>query len=380
MDQAKLIANEFPIREGVRYLNHAAVSPWPRRTVEAVTAFAQENLIQGALEYARWNETEAKLRDQLKRLINAPSMDDIALLKNTSEGLSFVANGVVWKPGDTIVSSNEEFPSNRIVWEALEDRNVRLKQVPLFSDTAKSPEDALIAACDEHTRMLAISSVQYASGLRLNLVKLGKFCIENRILFCVDAIQSLGAIELDAQTCQADFVVADAHKWMLGPEGIALFYVKASLREQLTPSEFGWHMVEHHLDYDRQDWTAASTARRFECGSPNMLGIHACQASLSLILELGVDYIQRRVLDNTSYLTEYIQASEQLELRSPAEAGYQSGIVSFNHRRKAPDECIQTLRRNEVVCAFRGGAIRFSPHFYTPRERIDDALRIAEGL
>jgi len=211
----------FELEPELIHLNHAAVAPWPTRTREAVEAFARENASQGSLNYPRWLETESRLRTDLGRLINARA-DDIALLKNTSEALSVVAHGLRWQVGDRIVISNEEFPSNRIVWESLQGQGVRVMEVDLRA--APSPEDALIAACDTHTRLLAISSVQYASGLRVDLERLGRFCREHDILFCIDAIQSLGALRLDVQAINADFVMADGHKWLLGPEGVALFY------------------------------------------------------------------------------------------------------------------------------------------------------------
>lgn len=372
----KLINHEFPLREDICYLNHAAVSPWPRRTVDAVTAFAQENLVQGALHYGEWLKVETHLRNQLRELINAPSAEDIALLKNTSEGLSFVANGIRWDRGDNIVSSDEEFPSNRIVWQALAPYGVSLKQVALH-ESDLSPEDALITACDDRTRLLAISSVQYASGLRLDLAKLGRFCTENGILFCIDAIQSLGAVRFDVQACNAHFVVADAHKWMLGPEGIALFFVKPSVRDELQLCEYGWHMVEDQWCYERTDWRPAPNARRFECGSPNMLGVHAFSASLSLILEVGVEEIERIILNNASYVADYIYNSRLLLLKNSRVQQQYAGIVSFTHKNTSAERCFANLAQSGVVCAVRGGAIRFSPHFYTPREKIETALGIA---
>ena len=218
----QLIRREFPLRDDVHYLNHAAVSPWPRRTADAVCRFARENAEQGSLEYATWLRVESDLREQLRRLLNASSADDIALLKNTSEALSVVAHGVDWRDGDNVVISDQEFPSNRIVWESLAGHGVRVREVDLAA--GPDPEQALIGACDQRTRLLAISSVQYGTGLRTDLERLGQRCREREILFCVDAIQSLGTLPMDVKRNHADFVMADGHKWMLGPEGLAVFY------------------------------------------------------------------------------------------------------------------------------------------------------------
>ncbi len=372
---ASLWRDEFPVARNTIYLNHAGVAPWPRRAAEAVKAFAEHNVHHGASNYSHWLETERRLREQLRQLINAPASDDIALLKNTSEGLSFVANGIAWSAGDNIVISAEEFPSNRIPWEALQPRGVAVRQIELLNDHP-CPEQPLLDACDGRTRLLAISSVQYASGFRIDLDLIGAYCRKHGILLCVDAIQTLGALNFDVSACHADFVVADAHKWMLGPEGIALFYVNSAIRDEITLSEFGWHMTQDPNAFDRKDWLPADSARRFECGSPNLLGVHALSASLSLLQEIGMAAISRIVLNNTSYLTDLINVNPDLELRSPAHPAHQSGIVSFRHRRHPSETVYRKLRAEGVVCAIRGGAIRFSPHFYTPRNQLDRALEL----
>jgi cysteine desulfurase/selenocysteine lyase len=370
------LSREFPLDEDIIYLNHAAVAPWPRRTADAVRRFAEENVARGADRYPAWLAREAELRRQCQALINAPSADDIALVKNTSEGLSFVAAGLDWQPGDEIVTSNEEFPSNRIVWEALADRGVKLVEVDLRR-TDKDLEAALQAACNDRTRLVAISSVQFASGLRVDLQRLGELCKREGILFCVDAIQSIGALPFDAQACSADFVTADGHKWMLGPEGLGLFYVKPSVREQLRLFEYGWHMTEHPGDYDTKTWRPSRTATRFECGSSNMLGIHALSASLSLLLEVGMEQIQRQVLANADHLFDLIEGDPRLMLKTMRQDGRYAGIVNFTVKNADNDKVFQSLRKQGVVCALRGGGIRFSPHFYTSREQLDRAVALA---
>lgn len=372
-------STEFPQDEGLVYLNHAAVAPWPARTGAAVAAFAQENVRAGAADYARWVAREHELRAQLAALINARSSAEIALAKNTSEALSFVANGLDWRPGDNVVSSDEEFPSNRIVWEALAERGVRLKQVRLLAED-RNPAAALAAACDARTRLVAVSSVQYASGTRVDVDALGRHCRARGILFCIDAIQSLGALSLDVQACAADFVVADGHKWMLGPEGVALFYVRAERLASLRPSEYGWHMTAAPNDYDARIWTPAPDARRFECGSSNMLGIHALSASLSLLLEVGLEEIERRVLARSGWLHERLGADARLEVLSPPESELRSGIVTFRAPGHDSAALAARLRERGVVCAARGGGVRFSPHFYTPPEKLERAVSILDEL
>lgn len=375
MDVEKLLAEEFPLEPGLIYLNHAAVAPWPRRTAEAVKTFAEENTRKGAANYAVWQQVEQTLRARCAELLNAPSSADIAFTKNTSEALSVVAHGFPWQARDNVVISAEEFPSNRIVWESLRPAGVEVRAVTLSS--ARDPEQALIDATDDRTCLLSISSVQYASGLRLNLARLGEFCRSRGVAFCVDAIQGLGVFAHDIQAMYIDFLMADAHKWLLGPEGIAIFYCAPQWRERLTLRQYGWHMVEDAGNFDRLDWEPARSARRFECGSPNMLGIHGLSASLSLLLEVGIAEIERRVLARAERLFAAIERFPQLRLVSTKEPGRYAGIVTFAHEQRSNTELHALLRKLNVICAPRGGGVRFSPHFYTGYEQLDRAVQLA---
>jgi len=366
--------SEFPMNPDIHYLNHAAVSPWPVRTAEAVKQFAEENVISGATNYMDWLDVESRLRTQIKELLNAPSADEISLLKNTSEALSVVACGIDWYQGDNVVTIDQEFPSNRIVWEAQAQHGIEIRKVDVMK--TDSPETVLTNACSENTRIMAISSVQYGTGLKLDLAKLGQFCRDNDIYFCVDAIQSIGAHDLDIQAIKADFVMADAHKWMCGPEGIALFYCRAEIREKLKLNQFGWHMVEEHGDYTRNSWSPANNARRFECGSPNMIGIHALSASLSLFADVGMSNIEKSVLKNTSYLIDKLNNIDGIELLTPASEQRRAGIVTFKIIGKDMTKIHANLMNNKVICANRLGGIRFSPHFYTGIENIDKSLEV----
>jgi cysteine desulfurase/selenocysteine lyase len=368
------LTQEFPLQEDIIYLNHAAVSPWPLRTENAVIRFTHENVTQGSKNYPQWITVESQLREKLRQLINADSTDDIALLKNTSEALSVVAFGIDWHPGDNIVSVAGEFPSNRVTWEALSTKGVELRKSNIL---CKDPEQAIFDQVDNHTRLITISSVQYSTGFQVDLVRMGQFCRQNNILFCVDAIQSIGAMQFDVQAIQADFVMADGHKWMLGPEGLALFYCRPELREKLTLHQFGWHMTDAFIEFDKEQWKPANTARRFECGSPNMLGIHALNASLSVLLDMGMETVEAMVLANSHYLFKCVNNHKQLELLTDATKGRISGIVTFRHRSIDNERLFSVLTENGVMCAQRGGGIRFSPHFYTPRDKILQALEIA---
>jgi len=372
------LQQEFPLKHDLIHLNHAAVAPWPRRTRHAVMKFADENMVCGSMNYLAWLKVESQLRDQLKQLINASSSQDIALLKSTSEALSVVAYGLDWRAGDNVVISDEEFPSNRIVWQSLQPQGVEVRQARL-NVSNKTPEESLRDLCDDRTRVLSVSSVQYASGLRLELESLGQYCRDNGILFCVDAIQSVGAVVFDVQKDHIDFAMADGHKWMLGPEGLAFFYTNPAAREKLKLTQFGWHMVEHVGDYDRADWNIAPDSRRFECGSPNMLGIHALSTSLSLLLEIGMKTVESEIHRRTGQIIDYLENHKHTTLLSSRKINRRAGIVTFRHDTFATESLYKHLTGNNVMCAMRGGGIRFSPHFYTPLEKIQKALELIPG-
>lgn len=372
-----MYAHHFSLDPEILYLNHAAVAPWPLETVDAVTRFARENAELGAWKYPVWMKVETELRTRLARLINAPSIGDIALLKSTSEGLSVIAHGLQWGNDDNVVSIAQEFPSNRVVWQSLEPRGVEVRLLDLEGES--EPEAALIRLCDENTRLLAVSSVQYASGRRMQLEKLGSFCRERQILFVVDAIQSLGALPFDVTTNLADVVVADGHKWMLGPEGTALFYCRGSLRESFQLHQYGWHMLEDAWDFERKHWQPAHDARRFECGSPNMLGIHALHASLGLLLEVGLDTIAEQIAHNCNAIIEQVDA-RGFELLTPRKRSQRAGIITFRVPGADNARLQHQLMEKGVICAHRGGGIRFSPHFHTLEQQIIQAFIILDQL
>jgi selenocysteine lyase/cysteine desulfurase len=367
----------FRLDPDLIYLNHAAVSPWPERTTAAVKAFAEENATHGSRNYPHWMYTEQAVKEQLQRLINAASADEIALLKNTSEALSVVAWGLPWKTGDNVVITDQEFPSNRIAWESLAPVGVETRAADITR--TDNPEAAIIERIDDATRLVSVSAVQYSTGLKLDLETIGTACSERGVLFCVDAIQGLGAMAFDTRACKADFVMADAHKWLLGPEGIALFYCRAGAMEQLSLKQYGWHMVEDFLDFDKRDWTVARSARRFECGSPNMTGIHALHASLALLEETGMQKIGQLVLENSCFMIDFIQDhADNLELITPPADDRHAGIVTFRPRNESAQSLFERLGNENVICALRGGGVRFSPHYYTPRKQLFKALELLE--
>jgi len=364
----------FQLDDTIIYLNHAAVAPWPLQTAQAVKAFADENARQGSKDYDLWLTREKDLRKRLAQLINAPSTDEIALLKSTSEGLSVIAYGLPWKFGDNIVVPADEFPSNRIIWQSLESLGVETRLIPV--SRLDDPEQALIDAMDDNTRLLSCSSVQYATGLRLDIERLGHACKQSDTLFCIDAIQSIGAVQFDVQACHADFAVADGHKWMLGPEGSALFYCRKALIKQLELKQYGWHMVQDFSDFNKKDWQPNETAQRFECGSPNMTGIVALHASVGLLLDIGMHEVEKQLMEKSAYLANKLAALNTIEILSPVDDNRRAGIVLFRKLDTDTGALYCHLQKYNVICAMRGDGIRFSPHFYTSLEKMDEAVSL----
>jgi len=372
------LREQFPVLASGLYLNHAAIGPWPRCTADAVQAFAEENTSGGPSGYARWIRRENDLRGALARLIGASSGESVALLKNTTEGISTVAWGLDWQPGDNVVLPRDEFPSNRLPWLAQAEQGVEIREIDLRA--APDAEAALLEAMDERTRLLTVSAVQWSDGFRLDLQRLGEACHARDVLFFVDAIQQVGALPVDVDACRIDFLAADAHKWLLGPEGIAPFYSSEQARERLTLRQLGWHMFDDPWNFQRDDWAPARSARRFEAGSPNSIGQAALHASVGLLLEQGMERVGRRVLRNTEFLLEELARLDGVQLISRSEPARRSGIVSFRSRSAPARELYRQLGALGTTCAVREGAVRLSPHFYQDEKMLETFMDQLRGL
>jgi len=345
--------DEFPILEHGLYANHAAIGPWPRAASQAVVEFARENCEIGAEKYNHWLTREQHLRKNLAGLLNADSPEDIALLKNTTEGICIVASGIDWRSGDNVVLPAGEFPSNRLPWLALQRFGVDVREVDIRS--RQDPEQALLARMDKRTRLLSVSAVQWTDGLRLRLEVLGAACRQNDTLFFVDAIQQLGAMQMDVQAC-----------------GI--------VRESLQLGQLGWHMVDEPYQFNRDQWQPSKTATRFEAGSPNTLGQVALHASVSLLQNVGMQQVEAYIKANSAALSAGIADIPGLELVRPFDRQRISGIVSFRIPDRGPVEIHRALQKRQLSCAVRGDAIRLSPHFYQAGEPLQEILAVIEDV
>ncbi len=367
------LPSEFPQEPDLCYLNHAAVGPWPRRTAQAVASFAQQNMTRGAEDYPAWMEVEHRLRYRLARLINAQDPNDIALVKNTSEGLSIISQGLDWLSGDEVIGLAGDFCSNQMPWEVLSGQGVNYVRVNALQD--KDPEGALIAAMSDKTRLLAISTVHFATGYRFDMQRLADACRRKDVLLSVDAIQSLGAVAFDLAETPADFVTSGGHKWLLSPEGLGFLYCRPELREHISLHQFGWAMRESPYAFESESWITAKSARRFESGTPNMTGIHAMEASLSLFEELGMEFVESRLVENVSFLETELGKLPEVEIVTPKDPEKRAGILTFRHAGSPTPTLHAQLMKNRVICAARAGGIRLAPHFYTPRPTLELGLQ-----
>ncbi len=351
---------QFPVRRNIVYLNHAGVSPLCRPAAEAMKQLADECLDFGSWYYERWLRAYERLRAAAAQLINA-SASEIAIVKNTSEGIATIANGLTWRPGDRIVAFEEEFPSNWLPWKRLEESGVGVTWLH-YDATLQQIEDAARGA-----RLLAISYVQYLSGYRANLNAIGEICGRHSVFFLVDAIQGLGVFPVDVEQAHIDALAADGHKWLMGPEGCGLLYVRKARQDEIHPTEIGWMTVANHNDFSARDLTPRADAGRYECGTLNTIGCYGLGAAMEFVNAVGPERIGAAVQSLGDHLyTELAERGfEMLGTRTP-ETG--AGIVSFRKPGEDPRYTVRKLKEAGYMAAPRQGWVRLSPHFYVPPE------------
>ncbi|MGH9695123.1 MAG: aminotransferase class V-fold PLP-dependent enzyme, partial [Bryobacteraceae bacterium] len=314
---------EFPVVSELIYLNHAAVAPLCRPAAEAMKALADDACRFGSLHYDKWMESYSGLRQAAARLINA-SAAEIAIVKNTSEEVATVALGLDWKTGDRVIAFREEFPANYYPWLRLEKRGVKITWLSIYDPFEK------IAAAIPGARLLAISHVNYLSGYRVDLDSIGGLCHRHGCFFFVDAIQGMGAFPIDVEASHIDALAADGHKWMLGPEGNGVLYVRRRWLESIEPVEFGWTNTANYADYSSRDMTLRPDAGRYECGTLNTVGCYGQRAAIEFLLEIGIANIREAVLALADQLERGVRAKGcEVMAGRTRESG--SGILSFRH-------------------------------------------------
>lgn len=364
--------DEFPIQKRWAFLNHAAVAPLPRRTRDAVVAWADDMLANGGANNSHWWQRVEEIRGLAARLIGAKAAE-VAFIPNTSAGLSYIAEGFPWNPGDNVVIAQGEYPSNVYPWLHLERRGVETRILPLIGGriTPRQVADAI----DSRTRLFSVSFVQYSTGFRCDLAAMVECCHASGVDVCVDAIQGLGAIPLDVSALGIDYLVADGHKWLLGPEGAGIFFIRQELLEKIQPTSVGWKSVVGADDFSTIDFRLKPSAARFEPGTFSTGGIVALGASLELLAEVTIADISERVLALTGELIRRLERAGA-EIHSPLGNQERSGIVSFALPGTSPTAFARACRDRGVILAVRDGRLRASPHFYNQIHEIERLLEI----
>jgi cysteine desulfurase/selenocysteine lyase len=354
----------FPVTHNLIYLNHAAVSPLCLPAADAMRKLTEDALHFGSLHYADWLECHDGLRRGTAQLVNG-TPEEVAIVKNTSEGIATIAMGLDWRAGDKIVAFSEEFPANQYPWQRLEKKGVTIQWLSATS-TLEQIDQAARGA-----RLLSISFVQFLSGFRADLVGIGEICHRHGVIFVVDAIQGLGVFPIDVQAAHIDALAADGHKWLTGPEGCGILYISRRLQERVEPVEFGWTNVASYNDYGKRDMTLRPDAGRYECGTLNTVGCYGLRAAIDFLLEVGIANIAPVVRGLAGQIANGVSRKGYEILGEP-----NAGIVSFRKPGLESAAVCSRLREHKIITAPRAGWIRTSPHFYITPEEIEKMIEL----
>lgn len=360
----------MPIKQKWAYFDNAAVAPLPTVTVTAVHDWLQQAAQEGDTVWLDWAQRISAARRTAATMIGADPIE-VAFVANTTAGIGLVADGFPWRSGDNVVTLANEFPSNLYPWMNLADLGVETRQVPVEGGVPDL--DRLSAACDERTRMITVSWVGYASGYRLHVPDVAEIARRHDALFFLDAIQGLSAFPLDVQTAGVDFLAADGHKWMVGPEGAGVTYIAKQHLDLLRPLGVGWNSVKNRGDYGHVELQLREEASRYEGGSPNMIGLHALGTSLDLLTSLGSTAYRSPIGDRMVQLTDVgceLLKEAGAQICSPRVAGHKSGIFVFDVPGIDPARIRSRCLEAGIVVSCRGAGVRVSPHAYNDEDEL----------
>jgi cysteine desulfurase / selenocysteine lyase len=369
------VRSQFSSIGHLAYLNSAAVSPMPRAAIEATTWQLNDVSSRGGLGYQGWIDTKNRSRALLAGMLGV-SPQQVAFMRNTSDGFATIANGLTWTAGDNIVSFANEFPANYYAWRRIRDEyGVELRLAPERS--GRIDLDELISMIDRHTKVVAISSVQYASGFRADLERIGRAARAVDALFCVDVIQGLGAHRYDLPAQFVDAACGASHKWLCAPEGCGFLYLSDRARELIKPTLVGWISVETPWDFVDREQPFKPTALAWESGTGCSSLFYGLEESLKLLNACGPDKIEQYVDDLSEELCEGL-ASKPYDIVSSRAVGERSGIVCIRHREgQTPNELAAHLEQQGVIVSPRVDRLRIATHYYNVSE---DVARLLDAL
>jgi selenocysteine lyase/cysteine desulfurase len=369
LDNPILRHHEFPITSSKIFLAHAAMSPFPRRVKEAITEYIQRVTTEGQWEYL-YAKIETETREYAGEILGADDKE-IAFVSSTSLGLSLVASGLSWENGDNIVVADGDFPSNIYPWLNLQSRGVQVKFIPRNKDGIVTLKD-ISNLVDKHTRLVSLSTVNYITGFKIDVSSIGAYLHQRDILFCLDAIQSLGVFPID--TTDVDFLASGANKWLLGPVGIGILYIKKKNLSLLNPILAGWKCVQDSKNYNSYNLCFLDSAKRFEPGCVSIMGLVGLHAALKLLLEIKIENIAGRLTKLRKIIVPALNKKgyNVFGLDNPV---CSSGITSFTSQKLDIPRLRDTLDAKGFVVSSRDGldgskCIRVAPHFYNTEEEI----------
>ncbi len=368
---------QMPVARKWAYFDHAAVGPIPAVTHDEIAKWADEAAGDGDVMWPSWKRQNEDLRELTAKVINSRP-EEIALIPNTTVGINLVSEGFPWMRGDNIVLPEHEFPSNLYPWKSLEARGVEVRQVPLVGN-AVCP-NRIADACDQRTRIVSASWVGYASGYRIDPAEIASVAHDNDALFFLDAIQGLGVFPIDVQATGVDFLAADGHKWLLGPEGAGVFFTRREHLDLLRPLNVGWNSVKQGCDFSNVALDVRDSASRYEGGTQNTAGLIGLGASLKLLVEFGLTATKSPIADRVLHITDLMcQSLEAAGARifSPRDDAVRSGIVSFEMPGQPSEPMRDKLLDAAVVTSYRGHRVRAAAHCYNNG---DDIQRMVEAI
>ncbi|RYZ46759.1 MAG: aminotransferase class V-fold PLP-dependent enzyme [Myxococcaceae bacterium] len=365
---------EFPVLGEQLYLNHAGVAPTSLRAASAVNGWMDDLVHHGILHERGWEAHGEHVRGLAARIIGAEP-GEVDFVRNTSHGLGLVAEGLDWKPGDEVaVATSLEYPSNVYPWLHLKERGVEVREIAT-PNGGVTPE-AVAAVLTPRTRLVAVSSVQFATGHRTNLEALGALCERAGVLLCVDGIQSVGCIPVDVKKSRAHFLSADSHKWMLGISGIGFLYVAKDVLPRVRPALVGWRSTTDAWNFNRSHFELRPDAAKFEEGSAAYPGIYALGAALELLLEVGTDAIGARIGELLARLDSGLRNLGCDVGPAPKD---RAGILTFLPPGADVRALSAYLAQKTVSHSVRRGRIRLSPHFYNTDEEMDRLVELVRA-
>ena len=364
----------FPAANDYTYMNSAAVSPIPTTAVDAVLSQLRDVSANGSVNFMDWVATKNRARALVASMLNVRD-EQIAFTRNTSDGFASIAGGVRWRKGDNIVSFAEEFPANFYAWRRVrDDHGVELRLCP--ERDGRIDLDEFIALIDSDTKLVAISAVQYASGFRADLERVGRAARAVDALFCVDIIQGLGATGYDLPAEFVDAACLASHKWLCAPEGCGIIYLSDRAREMVEPTMVGWISVETPWDFADRAQPFKPNALAWESGTGASALFYGLEQSLKLLTETGLAQIAAYLDELTDYLCERI-AGKNYDIISSRAPGEKSAIVCLKHRNGLhSSEIAERLEAEKIIVSPRGERLRIAPHFYNNREDVDRLIEM----